>query len=175
MSDSAPVLTDRDLLEAMIDAYAQSRRRAMAMLMKAGIGRCESPIERVLLGALMIEATHAPAFPVRWSFNGIPADPAPGTLHCTAQHPIEHYRVDFALIGQFPKAAVKIAVECDGHDFHERTKEQAAHDKQRDRFLQRAGFKVLRFTGSEIWQHADRCAAEVFTHAWCTAVGELAA
>lgn len=44
-----------------------------------------------------------------------------------------------------------IAIECDGHDFHERTKNQAAHDKKRDRFFQKNGIVPLRFTGSEIW------------------------
>ena len=33
-------------------------------------------------------------------------------------------------------------MECDGHDFHERTKEQASSDKKRDRSLQAAGFLV---------------------------------
>lgn len=44
-------------------------------------------------------------------------------------------------------------IECDGHDFHERTKAQAAHDKARDRYFQSLGLIVLRYTGSEI--HGD--------------------
>jgi very-short-patch-repair endonuclease len=51
-----------------------------------------------------------------------------------------------------------VVVECDGHAFHDRTKEQAAHDKARDRFLQERGYKVLRFTGSEICRNAVGCA-----------------
>ena len=43
-----------------------------------------------------------------------------------------------------------IVVELDGHDFHEKTKEQAQKDKDRDRSLTRAGYKIMRFTGSEI-------------------------
>lgn len=52
-------------------------------------------------------------------------------------------------------------VECDGHEFHERTKEQASHDKKRDRFLQDSGFKVYRFTGSDIWKDTFKCANEI--------------
>lgn len=54
-----------------------------------------------------------------------------------------------------------IVVECDGHEFHERTKQQAAHDKKRDRALQRLGYPVLRFTGSEIWKSPTRAAVEL--------------
>ena len=52
-------------------------------------------------------------------------------------------------------------VECDGHDFHERTKEQARRDRSRDRRLQDAGYRVFRFTGSEIYRDPLGCADEV--------------
>jgi very-short-patch-repair endonuclease len=54
-----------------------------------------------------------------------------------------------------------VIIECDGHDFHERTKEQAQRDKLRDRELQQEGYCVLRFTGSEIWRDAWACAQQV--------------
>jgi hypothetical protein len=54
-----------------------------------------------------------------------------------------------------------IAVECDGHDYHERTKEQAKRDRSRDRRLSMLGFRVARFTGSEIYRNPSRCAEEV--------------
>jgi len=56
---------------------------------------------------------------------------------------------------------VYVVVECDGHEFHERTKQQAAHDKKRDRDLQRQGYAVLRFTGSEIWKSPTTAAREM--------------
>jgi very-short-patch-repair endonuclease len=55
----------------------------------------------------------------------------------------------------------RVVVECDGHDFHERTKEQAAKDKSRDRALILAGYQVIRFTGSEIWRDPVACATQV--------------
>lgn len=51
---------------------------------------------------------------------------------------------------------VKCFVECDGHDFHERTKAQARRDRSRDRYLQ-AIAPVLRFTGQELWEDSERC------------------
>ena len=68
------------------------------------------------------------------------------------------YRLDFGITA--PNGQ-RLAVECDGHDFHERTKEQARNDKSRDRALTAEGWKVLRFTGSEIFKDARRCAGEV--------------
>lgn len=57
-----------------------------------------------------------------------------------------------------------LIIECDGHDFHERTKKQAARDRKRDRTAQHHGIPVLRFTGSELWADAWGCAIEVI--AW---------
>ena len=70
------------------------------------------------------------------------------------------YRADFLFTD--PLLPCKMIVECDGHDFHERTKEQAAHDRRRDRDVTRAEYTVLRFTGSEIHRDAVACAREAY-------------
>lgn len=72
------------------------------------------------------------------------------------QDEIGPYRADFTLMG----CAAKVVVECDGHDFHEKTKEQAARDKKRDRYMTEAGYKVLRFAGSEIYSNPFECARQ---------------
>jgi len=61
----------------------------------------------------------------------------------------------------FDDSAVRLVVECDGHDFHERTKEQAKKDRARDRFMQKVGLPVLRYTGSEIFANAADCGKQV--------------
>jgi very-short-patch-repair endonuclease len=75
---------------------------------------------------------------------------------------IEQYRVDFLLgIGAYADDLSKcVVVECDGHDWHERTKEQAAADKARDRFLAMKVARVIRFTGSEIFKSPGDCSTE---------------
>lgn len=82
------------------------------------------------------------------------------------QKSVGKYRADFIVtwIGQGPggPSSVSIAVEADGHDFHEKTKKQAEHDKKRDRFFAAQGLALLRFTGSEIHRAPEKCAAEVF-------------
>lgn len=78
------------------------------------------------------------------------------------QAKIPPYRVDFLLIFKSRHCSLlKMVIECDGHDFHERTKEQARRDRARDRNLAALGYQVVRFTGSEIHQDAQRCADDV--------------
>jgi hypothetical protein len=135
---------------------------------------CESPIEQLFMIKLLASG--------RWSLHlpDFPFSPARDHLAClkVAEEAgiTDHgYRVLFNELGLiFPQASVKMsdgttyrldfayvifhdkyALEFDGHDFHEKTKEQARRDKQRDRSLTLAGWKVLRFTGSETYRDPD--------------------
>lgn len=74
--------------------------------------------------------------------------------------PVDGYRLDFAVIGGVIDSW-RVAVECDGHEWHDRTKEQAEHDRKRDRYLQREGWRVMRFTGREIVRNVGECVAEL--------------
>jgi very-short-patch-repair endonuclease len=84
-------------------------------------------------------------------------------LHCLSmsagsrlvgQYQLDKYRLDFAV------PELRLAVECDGHDFHA-SKEQRGHDAARDRCLTAHGWRTLRFTGSEIHANPTRCANEL--------------
>jgi very-short-patch-repair endonuclease len=101
---------------------------------------CESPIE-VILGASML--WYDRIFPERLLMP---------------QYQWEGRRIDWVFRDQH----LIVFIECDGHDFHERTKQQAANDRQKDREIQRNGYPILRFTGSEIYANATGCAAEIF-------------
>lgn len=80
------------------------------------------------------------------------------------------YRADFMITGYKEdyndsrwetRPLVRCIVEVDGHDFHERTKEQAQRDKRRDRHFQKNGFPVFRFTGSEVFHDAEEATREI--------------
>lgn len=58
-----------------------------------------------------------------------------------------------------------IVLELDGHDFHERTKEQVIARNQRDRDFQEKGYRVLHFSGSEIWRDPYQVFTDVFVAA----------
>lgn len=77
---------------------------------------------------------------------------------------LDKYRADLFVewtTTGFQGAIRRAVVECDGHEFHERTKEQARHDRRRDRDVQGFGLPVLRFTGSEIYANAVGCGKQV--------------
>ena len=82
-------------------------------------------------------------------------------LNFKPQAKVDNYRLDFCLCGRCGYELEHVAIECDGHNFHEKTKEQAKHDKERDRYLTKKGYKILRFTGSEIYNDFDRIEKEI--------------
>jgi very-short-patch-repair endonuclease len=90
-----------------------------------------------------------------------------------AQPQWDAYRADFALtpLDWLWPAPLPIVIEVDGFDHHERTKEQAERDRSRDRFMAAHGATVLRFTGSEVWRNAGKCAGEVLALAARSATG----
>jgi very-short-patch-repair endonuclease len=51
----------------------------------------------------------------------------------------------------------RIAIEVDGHEFHERTKEQVIWRDSRDRALQTAGWVVLHVSGSAFHRDPETC------------------
>lgn len=53
-------------------------------------------------------------------------------------------------------------IEIDGHAYHNLTKEQAQHDRERDRMFAKHGYTVLRFTGSECFLNPSKCWIELF-------------
>lgn len=59
---------------------------------------------------------------------------------------------------------LKLVVECDGHDFHEKTKEQVEKTNQRNFDLQKEGYEILHFSGSQIYQNPIKCASAVFEY-----------
>ena len=71
------------------------------------------------------------------------------------------YYLDFCFNANengFEESDYKLAIECDGHDFHEKTKEQVTKDNERTLDLKMAGYDILRFSGSQIYNEPFKCA-----------------
>ncbi len=81
----------------------------------------DSPLERMLY------------YELRYQYKG----------QIVPQFPLGPYWIDFAI----PK--YKLALECDGHQYHSSEKAQL-HDRNRDVYMKRMGWKVLRFTYKEL-------------------------
>ena len=62
---------------------------------------------------------------------------------------------------QYPYSDIRVIVECDGHDFHEKTKQQVKKDNERQMALQLAGYDVIHFSGSQVYENPMKCVKEV--------------
>lgn len=146
----------------------------MAHVIDRGLELCESPIEQLFLASFL--TMPMPVFFHSNFWFQHPVVAAPGRLtdeawmeQCpefvlvTPQAQVGEFRVDFLVRARFHERPLRdvLVVECDGHDFHERTKEQAKRDRSRDRTLQAMGLRVFRFTGHEIHRDPTACAYEV--------------
>lgn len=173
-------------MEPEVENYIQQlQRQADEALVQAGLvasafSLCESPIERQLLLAYLqiYPCTVVSDVDLRGQrthlFVDRDIDSRSDWVSFCPQMSIfirkrrVQFRPDFVfmhMVEDVENARVNclknVIVEVDGHDFHERTKEQAQRDKSRDRLLQRQGFSVLRYTGSEIFRDAESVVREI--------------
>lgn len=121
----------------------------------SSIYECESPIEQLMAINLSL---------IEKKFSSIISNIE--ILGLIQQKKIKinkkNYRVDFLLEASFKynnkyEDLISIVIECDGYDFHQKTKEQAQRDYEKDRCLQMEGYYVLRFSGSEIYNDFAEC------------------
>lgn len=133
----------------------------VVMWENAAANYCQSPIEQMLLAALMFCSTGYGPHPLEIWHPDLPFAPPRGSVFLTTQFEFGEYRIDLAVFGKdFSGNEFRVAVECDGYEYH-KSKEQTKIDRKRDRFLLSHGWHTLRFTGSEIWRDAESCAEEV--------------
>jgi very-short-patch-repair endonuclease len=83
----------------------------------------DSPLERMLYYA------------IRYDYKG----------KIVPQHPLGPYWIDFAIPSR------KLALECDGLAYHSSSK-MKEHDRKRDAYMKRMGWKVMRFTYKDLLQ-----------------------
>ena len=63
------------------------------------------------------------------------------------------------ICGVAPK---QFAIEIDGHEWHERTPQQAEYDRRRERYFVAGGWTVLRFTAREVFRNPKKCVKETY-------------
>lgn len=142
--------------------------------------KCSSPMERQLFLALFIVGRHLDKLASRIDVLGryTIVDVKNSRydrphLSIIPQYEIADYTVDFIVEyaqEYLPRnsnpdpnprcAQANLLIECDGHNYHDRTKEQASNDRARDRQLQKMGYEVFRYTGSDIYNDPFKCAVD---------------
>lgn len=146
-------------LDSVKDHVRQAAEAAGGLILERTMGRleeivreAESPIEAIFLiwWRVMADVVGIDRSLTLWPQFGFA--PING----------RNYRADFAI---WPTNLDEITddtpfncvvVELDGHDYHERTKEQVIERNQRDRDFQEKGYVVLHFSGSEIHRDPDK-------------------
>lgn len=132
------------------------------------VSRCESPIERVMAYAILGLSSKFPGRLLPFGFTNeeegyFRLGRGQSKVIVGSQVGIGSSRVDFAVLAQVMRwrEPLRLVIECDGHEFHEKTKEQIAADKARERRLVAMGYYVLRFSGAEIWNDPWGCASDL--------------
>lgn len=81
---------------------------------------------------------------------------------------LKKYRVDFLIImkdlrrwDEPDKKENMVIIEIDSHLWHGTTPEQFEKEKKRERDLMSAGYKIIRFSGREVYRNPVKCIDEV--------------
>jgi very-short-patch-repair endonuclease len=171
---SGPGVNDR-LHVAALGILVASAIQSLGFDLRNLLGASESPIEAAMNLALVVDAVCSG--PRQWDvvlrfpderevlLRGRSAiERSPRSLRIEPQAQLGDYRVDALLTLEARDAEgllvaeKRMVIECQGHEFHERTKEQVSRDYERSRTLQSCGFLVYQFSGSDVWE-------DVFKHA----------
>lgn len=117
----------------------------------------QSPLERKLYLALTNEYIKFNVqYPLNW--NGEYVSIVGKSYH----NPTNNFKEVLTIADFFVyQKGVKLCVYTDGHTFHEKTEEQAQHDKKIDRKLQKLGYKVLRYTGKDVNEDVEAIVQEI--------------
>ena len=120
----------------------------------AFVDRCESPVERMFLAALLFlgDYTFEP-----FEHPPVIARDATG-LELGQQQLVDGHRLDFTLT--HPGATKRFAIEIDGFVHHGSTPAQFERDSSRQRTVTARGWTFLRFSGREVRRDPRRCADE---------------
>lgn len=126
------------------------------MALEESLIDCESPIEQLL--SMALEELNIKNI---YKFN-----PYVDVVDVEKQEEIQcgnkKYRADFLIPVIYKNQENKcFVVECDGYEFHQKTKEQVEKDNIRMRTLQKEGYEVIRFSGTEVWHRPYKCAMEI--------------
>lgn len=109
------------------------------------LSKCESPLESAFFIGLIAYQPFGDTWILDKRFDN--------------QVNIGGYRLDFAYIDK--EKNIYINIELDGHNYHERSEEQAVSDRNRDIKLQELGWFVLRFHRREVEESLEGCISRV--------------
>lgn len=125
-----------------------------------GAKLCESPIEQIMLTALVFMAPKAPD----WSMPvlhvvGEDEDFSRSDVVIAPQFVMARYRMDFLVQSKLGGRRRWLNIECDGYDYH-MSPEFQQRDAIRDRYMAGLGIRTLRYSGQWIYKNHLRGVAD---------------
>jgi len=119
--------------------------------------KLDSPLERKLFLELKkAYIKFIPQYGLNWRGKEI------SVAGKTFDDPVNNFKEVLTIVDFYiEKGKNKLCVYTDGHTYHERTEEQALHDKNIDRKLQEFGYKVLHYTGKEVNENSGKIIDEL--------------
>ena len=113
---------------------------------------CKSPIEQILYMALNLKI----------GCNYFDVEPQKEIIAESGKK----YYADFAIYSTDEDSYYDsvLLVECDGQNFHEKTKAQIRRDNEREYDLRMSGYDILHFSGSQIYADPFKCADEIIAY-----------
>jgi len=157
-----------------IEEYLEKRAKDLAEEWKEGISywirKCKSPIEQLFI--------------IEWYYQNEEAKNDPDgypKLSAYPQYKIniedKHYKVDFLIYyykddtfylkkngGPEYHKEQSIIVELDSYLWHGSAPEQFTKEKERERELQKEGWKIMRFSGREIIRNTEKCIEQIINY-----------
>jgi hypothetical protein len=131
------------------DEWANIERRAAEQYQK-GVVLCESPIECMVLAALInADWVASLTIPAMVHDSKKDAELPRGDVVIVPQMAFVRFRLDFGVIRGVAGHKQIIGIECDGKEHHQ----DAVQQRTRDHYLRSWGIPVFHFTGEDI--HRD--------------------
>lgn len=155
--------------EERLDTFLKLPRKAQIILIKFGFfeilddfylssSNDLSPIEQIYFVAFLtvqkiagVKFVIEPQYPIEC-----------GKKEYYADFAVCHY--EFINFNDEIKKDFRLVIECDGYEFHQKTKEQVEKDNQREYDIKMQGFEILRFSGREIYNDAMGCAIKTMKY-----------
>lgn len=119
---------------------------------------CKSPIEKIFMIAMNFVSVLR-SYELKENDMGVLVFPQ---LEIKCEN--KTYYADFEVLIDRIGKTVSVLVECDGYDFHQKTKKQVESDNEREYEIKKQGYDILRFSGSQIYNNPFKCANDVFDY-----------
>lgn len=154
------------LAQLMVFDKVNGKRPDRACLMFYAIGfetdECKSPIEQILKLALDIRVFERDLF--RGAVDIYFSPQKQITVNGKKYYADFYFDAENEFNSEEINKNYKLVIECDGHDYHHASKAQVRKDYERENDLKMAGYDVMRFTGSQIYDDPYGCADKIIDY-----------